>query len=252
MGVLIGEGGGDVGEVVGERGCELLLRGDDHLRVRLEQVEQRAEALDGQQIGDVRSSAAAIAAVVPAGEFGEHDRIEAMLGGELGGRRDLHLVNVAEGALGEGGEPAQGFDLQIEHVDAHGAVLRRGIHVQQAAAHRELTPLLHLLSAFVAGGDELFSALIEIQQLADAQGEGVRAKDRVGHLLGEGDGADDDDRAPLRVWIGRPRGGGPRRAGGGVRRVPIGGVRRRAVGAVEQGIEGGDAQADEVGGGLQV
>ena len=69
VGVRVGERGAHVGPVVAQRGLELLLGGDQQLGVLAEQIEQRAEALDRQQLGDVRaardspsSAAAAISA----------------------------------------------------------------------------------------------------------------------------------------------------------------------------------------------
>ncbi len=91
-----------------------------------------------------------------------------MLGRELRGRRDLDLLDVAERALRERREPAQRFDLDVEHVDPHRAVLGRSEHVQQPAAQRELPALLHLLDAFVAGRDELGGAFVEVEQLTHA------------------------------------------------------------------------------------
>ncbi len=55
VGVRVGERGADVAPVVCERGLQLLLGGDEQLGVGVEQVEQRAEALDRQQLGDVRA-----------------------------------------------------------------------------------------------------------------------------------------------------------------------------------------------------
>ncbi len=55
--VLIAERRADVVPVVAEHRRELLLGGDEQLRVLAEQVEQRAEALDRQQVRDVRALA---------------------------------------------------------------------------------------------------------------------------------------------------------------------------------------------------
>ena len=169
-----------------ERRRELLLGGDQQLRVGTEQVEQRAEAIDRQQLGDVR----AVRLLLERGDL----RQLAVLGRELGRGRDLDLVDVPERALRERREPPQRLDLDVEHVDPHRALLGRWEHVQQAPAQRELPALLDLLDAFVAGRDELRGALVEVEQLADAQREGVRAQRRVGHLLRERHRADDDDR----------------------------------------------------------
>ena len=88
---------------------------------------------------------------------------------ELGGRRDLDLVGVLERALSERREPAQRLDLDVEHVDAHRALLGRREDVEQPAAHRELAALLDLVDALVARGDEVAGGLLEVEQLAHAQ-----------------------------------------------------------------------------------
>ena len=189
------ERGADVLPVVGQRRPDLLLGGDQDGGVGRE-VEEGAEALDGQQLGDVGP--------VVLGLQRRHLGQLAVLGGELGGRRDLDLLRLAERALGERREPAQRLDLDVEEVDAHGAVLGRRVDVQHPAAGGELAAILDLVDALVAGGDELGHALVEVEQLADAQLEGVRAQRGVGHLLAERDGGDDDDRGAVRaISIGR-------------------------------------------------
>ena len=75
-------------------------------------------------------------------------------------------VGLAEAALGEGGEPAQRLDLDVEQVDADGALLGRRVDVEQAAADRELAALLDLVDALVAGGDEVQRGLVEVEQVA--------------------------------------------------------------------------------------
>ena len=188
VGVVGVEGRADVLPVVGERRADLLLGGEQHGGVRRE-VEERGEAVDGQQLGDVRPRLG----VVPKLDGG-HLRQLAVLDGELGGRRDLDLGRLAERALGERREPAQRLDLDVEHVDAHGAVLGRRVDVEQAAAGRELAAVVDLVDALVARRDEVAHAVVEVEQVADAQREGVRAQARVGDLLGERDGGHDDDR----------------------------------------------------------
>ena len=64
-------------------------------------------------------------------------------------------VGLAEAALRERGEPAQRLDLDVEQVDADGALLGRRVDVEQAAADRELAAVLDLVDALVAGGDEV-------------------------------------------------------------------------------------------------
>ena len=79
----------------------------------------------------------------------------AVLLGELGRRRDLDHLGVAERALREGREPPQRLDLVAEQVDADGAVLGRREQVEEPAADRELAAVLDLVDALVAGGDQV-------------------------------------------------------------------------------------------------
>ena len=204
----------DVVPVVAQRRLGVLVGGDDQLGLAGDQVEQVAEAVEREQLGDVR----ALVGLLERGDLGEL----AVLGGELGGGRDLDELGVAERALGEGGEPAQRLDLVVEQVDADRALLRRRVDVEQPAADGELAAVLDLVDAVVARGDEVGGGLVEVEQVADAEREAVRAQRGVGDLLAQGDGGDHDDR----------------------------GLGARA--AVEQGVERGDAQADEVGGRREV
>ena len=134
--------------MVAQRRLDVLVGGDDDLRALGDQVEQRAEVLDRQQLGDVRA-----VLVASARDLGQL----AVLGRELGGGRDLDAVGLPQAALGEGREPAQRLDLDVEQVDADGALLGRRVDVEQAAADRELAALLDLVDALVAGGDELLA-----------------------------------------------------------------------------------------------
>ena len=192
VGVLAGEGCADVGPMVAQRRRQLLLGCHDQLRVRLDQVEQGAEALDRQQLGDIGAPLVARGAVALGGaesacRGGDLGQLS-VLGGKLGGGRDLDLGDIAERALGERREPAQRFDLDVEHVHPHRVLLGGGEHVEQASPHRELAALLDLVDALVAGADEVVSALVEVEQLADSQRERAWAQGRVGHLLREGHG----------------------------------------------------------------
>ena len=208
------ERGADVVPVVAQRRLDVLLGGEDQLGLRGQQVEQLAEVADGQQLGDVR----ALVGALQRGDLGQL----AVLGGQLGGGRDLDHVGLAERALGEGREPAQRLDLVVEQVDADRALLRRRVDVEQAAADGELAAVLDLVDALVAGRDEVGRRLVEVEQLADAQREAVRAQRRVGDLLAERDGGDDDDRAPRRpaLWSSTASSAAtrrPTRCAGGVR-----------------------------------
>ena len=79
---------------------------------------------------------------------------------------------------------------------------------------RELAPLLDLLDALVAGLGEQLRDVAEVDALALAQGDAVRPQLGIGNGLGQGDGAGDHHRA---------------RSGAGQR------------------VEGGDAQARQMG-----
>ena len=160
MRVGVVERGADVVPVVAQRRLGVLLGGEDQLGVVGQQVEQVAEVADRQQLGDV----GALVRMLERGDLGEL----AVLGGELGGGRDLDAVGVAEAALGERREPAQRLDLVVEQVDADRALLGRRVDVEQPAADGELAAVLDLVDALVAGGDEVVRGLVEVEQLADA------------------------------------------------------------------------------------
>jgi hypothetical protein len=203
-GVVVVERGADVLPVVAQRRLDLLLGRDEDVGL-VGEVQERAEAVDGEQLGDVG------ALVLERGDLGDL----AMLGGELGRRSDLHRVGVPQRPLREGREPAQRLDLDVEQVDADRAVLRRRVHVQDAAAHGELPAVLDLVDALVARRDEIARDLVEVDEVADAQRHRARAQLGVGHLLAERDGGHHDDR-------------------------------RVAVSRSEQGVQRGDAEPDEV------
>src|SRR3954454_8815388 len=190
--VLVVECGADVLPVVGEGGADLLVGGDDDGGVAGREVEERLEAVDGEELGDVGPRVR----VLERGDLGHL----AVLGSELGGRCDLDLVRVAQAALREGGEPAERLDLDVEHVDADRAVLGGRVDVEQPAADGELAAVLDLVDALVAGGDEVRADFVEVEELALSQREAVGAELGVRDLLAQGDRGDDDDgRLAVRV-----------------------------------------------------
>ena len=203
-GVVVVEGGADVLPVVAQRRLDLLLGGDEDVGL-VGEVQERAEAVDGEQLGDVG------ALVLQRGDLGDL----AVLGGELGRRGDLDLVGLPQRPLRERREPAQRLDLDVEQVDADRPVLGGRVDVEDAAAHGELTAVLDLVDALVAGRDEIARDLVEVDEVADAQRHRARAQLGVGHLLAERDGGHDDDR-------------------------------RVALRGREQGVHRGDAEADEM------
>ena len=102
-----------------------------------------------------------------------------MLGGQLGGGRDLDHVGLPQAALGEGAEPPQRLDLDVEQLDADRALLGRREEVDDAAPHRELAAVLDLLDALVAGGHQVVGQLVEVQQVALGDLQPVGAQRRV-------------------------------------------------------------------------
>ena len=151
----------------------------------------------------------------------------AMLGRELRGRRELDPLGLAERALGEGREPAQRLDLVAEQLDPHRPFLGRGVDVEDAAAKRELAPLLDLVDALVAALDEELGDVGEVDLLAAMEGEPGRPQGGVGDRLGERDRAGDDQRRRL---VASPALAGQRVERGDPQPDEVG--RRRDVGLV--------------------
>ena len=177
VGVVVVEARGDVLPQVTEGGRELLLGCDRDERVVGHELEQLLELVDRQHVGDVGT----LRGLGRGGDLGQL----AVLGGELGGRRDLHALGLLERALGEGGEPGQALDLDVEQLAANRALLGGGVDVEDVAADGELAALLDLVDALVAAGDELRRDLVEVEQAALLDREAVRAQRGVGDLLGE-------------------------------------------------------------------
>ena len=141
----------------------------------------------------------------------------AVLERQLRRGRQLERVERVERALRERRERPQRLDLDVEHLDPHGAIGGRAEDVEQAAADRELAAVVDLRHALVAHLDERRGKLVEIEQVAASERDPVRAQRRVGDLLRQ------------------------RR-----RRGDEHGRRRPVVAALEQGVERRDPQPDEV------
>ena len=86
------ERGADVLPVVGQRRADLGLLGEDDRGVGRREVQEGVELVDGQQLGDVR-------AVLGVGERGDLGGL-AVLGGQLGGGRDLQLGQLCRASAG--------------------------------------------------------------------------------------------------------------------------------------------------------
>ena len=207
------EAGGDVLPVVCERRPQLLLGGHQHGGVLAHQLEEGAEVVHGQHLCDVGPLCIRLR--------GRHLGELPVPGVELGRGCDLHTLRVLEGALGEGGEPAQRLHLVAEQLDAHRALLGGRVDVEDAAADGELPALDDLFLPFVAARDQPLERLVEVEVLPDGDREAVWAQVRVGDPLHQRDGARHHDR-------------------------------RLARGRLEQRVECCDAQADQVGSGGEV
>ena len=154
---------GHVLPVVGERRRGLLGGGEDDRRPVADQLQRRAKRFHRQQRGDVRAL----------GLIACHLRELAMLERQLGRRVELDLLGLAERALGEGREPADRLDLVAEQLQPRGAVLGRAEDVEDAAAHRELAPVLDLVGALVARLDQELGDVGEVDLLAAVEDEAL-------------------------------------------------------------------------------
>ena len=114
---------------------------------------------------------------------------------------DLDRLGVGQRALREGREPPQRLDLVAEQLDPHGALLGGRVDVEDAAPHRELAALEHLVLAAVAAGDQPLQDLVEVDLLADRQPEPVWAQLGVGDSLHQRDCARHDHRGALCVRL---------------------------------------------------
>ena len=166
---------------------------EKHRRVRA-QVVQRADAprLDQREIavGAVEGEAVLKPLRVRAERFGKvrpvrlffglfrkrlelfRKRRRAALG--RGGQRlrrgeEDRLLHVLHAPLRRGVEYAHRVDLVVEELAAHGHLRRGREHVQNPAAHGELSRALHLLAARVARGNERFGNAFEVGALADGK-----------------------------------------------------------------------------------
>ncbi len=230
--------------MVAQGRLDLLGGGEDHRGRIGDEVERRAEAVERQHLGQARRLLLF---------FGRLHRRQlgqfAVLGVELGRRRQLDPLGVAERALGEGREPAHRLDLVAEELDPHRALLGGAEDVEDAAADGELAALLDLLDPVVAGAVEVAGDRREVDLPALGDREAGRAQGGVGHRLGQRRGAGDDHRvvlAPERVESVDPQPDQVRRRGDvGGEAGPARGVEadaaRRQVGAQVGGEVAGGA-----------
>ena len=201
VGVLVAERRADVAPVVAQRRRELLLGGDHQLGVLADQVEQRAEALDRQQLGDVRALAAlavlALAAARPRSSSPATAASSRCSSASSAAGAISTSCTSPERALRERREPAQRLDLDVEHVDAHGALLGRREDVEQPAAQRELAALLDLVDALVAGARRARAA-----HSSRSSSSPTRSVNECGRSAGSGTFS--DSATALTTTTGRP------------------------------------------------
>ena len=88
-------------------------------------------------------------------------------------------VDLVQRALGFGVEAADRFDVGVQQLDPVGRVGAHRVHVQQAAAHREVTRVEHLRHVPVAGRFQAQLLRVQVQRLARLQVEGLA--DHVAH-----------------------------------------------------------------------
>ena len=151
--------------VVAQRRLDLLGGGEDDGGRVGDEVERRAEVVERQDLGEARRLPSLLGRLHRR-QLGEL----AVLDVELGRRRELDPLGVAERALGEGREPAHRLDLVAEELDPHRPLLGRREDVEDAAAQGELAALLDLLDALVAGRDEVAGDRLEVDLRRRARG----------------------------------------------------------------------------------
>ncbi len=89
------------------------------------------------------------------------------LGGKhLAASEELDLVEVRHRTLVAGVELGEPVHLVAPQVDAHRQLGRGGVHVDDPAPHRQLAPVLDLVLAPVAEGDEPGHQLLELEAVA--------------------------------------------------------------------------------------
>ena len=191
--VLVVDRRAHVGQVVVEGALDLVGSGDDDRRALVDQVEEGAEAVDREQLGE-----RALGSLV----LGVGQRLlgeDPVIGVDLGGGVELDPLRLRERALGEGREVADRLDLVAEQLEPRRLVLGRAEDVEDPPANGELTAVGDLLDPLVAAAGEQLGDVAEIDLLPAAEREAGRAQGRVRHRLAEGDGAGDDDRGLLRL-----------------------------------------------------
>ena len=109
------------------------------------------------------------------------------LAAALGRRVEDGLVDLPQRPLRERRERADLLDLVAEQLDAERLAAGRAEDVDEAAAHRELPPLLHALDPLVAGRGELLGERVEARLVPGRHAQRRRSDVDGRETLGDGD-----------------------------------------------------------------
>ena len=124
---------------------------------------------------------------------------------ELTAAEDLGALDLGHGALVADVEDAEALDLVAPEVDPYAVVVGGGEDVDDAASHRQLAPVLHLVLAAVAGVHEAGDELLRVDLLAAVHDDRLGILHLRPELLQQGaDRGHDQSGAGRR----RPAGGG--------------------------------------------
>ena len=212
-------------------GADVLLAGDQDRGVARREVEERVEAVStGRSSRDVR----AVLGVLERRDLGEL----AVLRGAARPRARSRRASASPSERWVNVENQRSDSISIvEQVDAHGVVLGRRVHVEDAAADRELAAVVDLVDALVAGGDE-----IARRSRRGRSGRPCAGGRRAGAAPGRGPSR--DSATALTTTTGARRGRrsappaarrAPRRAGRRGAGAARGGTRRRRRGSGSSG-----------------
>ena len=152
--------------VVGQRRLDLLGSSEDDRSPVGDEVEGCPELLERKDLGEAWRLTSLLGRLHRR-QLGQLTVLDV----ELGRGGELDPLGLAERALGEGREPAHRVDLVAEQLDSHRPLLGRSEDVEDAAADRELAPLLDLLDPLVAGGDQVLGDRAEVDFVAPGDGE---------------------------------------------------------------------------------
>ena len=102
-------------------------------------------------------------------------------GGSLAGGRDDDLLQIALRALAHHVEQADGVDLVVEELHAHGVQAVRGVDVDDAAAQGELPLALDHVLTGIARAEQAAAQRVGGHGLAHAQADRMRVEQRARH-----------------------------------------------------------------------